>query len=97
MKKEGSLSFEKFFPIFRDSILGLSYIHNKYIAHRDIKPANILKINENSYKLSDYGEGINLNFNYKYLNKVDFSTGNFTIQGTLSYLDPLLYISYKKS
>ena len=39
------LSFLEFFPIFRDCIISLAYIHNKNVAHRDIKPANILKIN----------------------------------------------------
>ena len=53
----GPLDFKRFFPIFRDCILGLSYIHSKNIAHRDIKLGNILKINEYSYKLADYGEG----------------------------------------
>jgi len=33
---------KSFFPIFRDCILGLTYLHNKNIAHRDIKPANIM-------------------------------------------------------
>jgi len=50
-----ALEFKKFFPIFRDCIIGLCYIHNKCIAHRDIKPSNIIKINDNSYKIADYG------------------------------------------
>jgi serine/threonine protein kinase len=56
-ESNGPLDFKRFFPIFRDCIYGLSYIHSKNIAHRDIKPANILKFNEYSYKLADYGEG----------------------------------------
>ena len=51
--------FKKFFPIFRDTILGLTFLHKKSIAHRDIKPENILVPDENrsKYVISDYGEG----------------------------------------
>jgi len=55
------MSFKEFFPVFRDSILGLCYLHSKNIAHRNIKPEFILKTDENQYKISDYGEGNNLN------------------------------------
>ncbi len=85
---------KSFFPIFRDCILGLTFIHNKSIAHRDIKPDNIMKINDNSYKLADYGEGINLSFNQKNFKSADFQKGNFFIQGTPSYLDPALFQAY---
>ncbi len=40
--KRKKLDLKTFFPIFRDCILGLSYIHNKSIGHRDIKPDNIM-------------------------------------------------------
>ena len=40
--KRRPLNLREFFPIFRDCILGLSYIHSQNIAHRDIKPANIV-------------------------------------------------------
>jgi len=56
------MNLQRFFPLFRDSILGLTYLHGKNIAHRDIKPSNILKVGTNSYKLTDYGEGINLTY-----------------------------------
>ena len=66
------MNFKEFFPLLRDSLLGLFYLHNKNIAHRDIKPANILKTNDNCYKLTDYGEGINLSYKCIYLKEVNY-------------------------
>ena len=51
------ISFRGFFPIFKDGILGLTYMHIHNIAHRDIKPANIMRISKDKYALADYGMG----------------------------------------
>jgi len=56
------MSFTSYFPIFRDSILGLVFMHINNIAHRDIKPGNIMKMSNNRYCIADYGEGINLTY-----------------------------------
>ena len=56
------LSIKEFLPLFRDAILGLTYMHMNKIAHRDIKLENIMKFGENSYKLIDYGAGMNLSY-----------------------------------
>lgn len=85
------MSLKRFFPIFRDCILGLTYIHNKCIGHRDIKPDNVMKVTDNCYKIADYGEGINLSFNSATFEQVQFQKGKFPIKGTPSYLDPLIY------
>ena len=53
----------------RDSILGICFMHAKSIAHRDIKPQNVLKLGPNDYAIGDYGEGLNLNYQEKYLEK----------------------------
>ena len=66
------MDFKSFFPLFRDTILGLTFLHNKNIAHRNIKPSNIIMMNSNSYKISDYGEGLNLNYSCKELPSVEF-------------------------
>ena len=71
-ERKRPMPLEGFFPIFRDCILGLAYIHNKCIGHRDIKPDNIMKISNNQYKIADYGEGINLSFNSKTFDSVQF-------------------------
>lgn len=40
--------------IFRDTLLGLEYLHHQGIIHRDIKPSNLLRSNGN-VKISDFG------------------------------------------
>ena len=54
------IKLKDFFPIFRDAILGLVYMHSSAIAHRDIKPGNILLMKSGKFVLADYGEGVNL-------------------------------------
>ena len=56
------MNFTSYFPIFRDSILGLVFMHINNIAHRDIKPGNIMKMSNNRYCMADYGEGVNLTY-----------------------------------
>lgn len=40
---------------FRDSVLGLEYLHYQGIVHRDIKPANLLVTGSRRVKISDFG------------------------------------------
>ncbi|ODH13939.1 CAMKK protein kinase [Paracoccidioides brasiliensis] len=40
---------------FRDSVLGLEYLHYQGIIHRDIKPANLLVTRSRRVKISDFG------------------------------------------
>ncbi len=54
------MTFREFFPVFKDGILGLTYMHIHNIAHRDIKPENIMKMSKDKFALADYGLGINL-------------------------------------
>ena len=78
------------YPLFRDAILCLSYMHNANIAHRDIKPENLMMAYKDTYQLADYGEGINLNYEQKYTKKVDYMVGNWNIAGTPGYMGPKL-------
>jgi SNF1-activating kinase 1 len=40
---------------FRDTVLGLEYLHYQGIIHRDIKPANLLWTTQHRVKISDFG------------------------------------------
>ncbi|CAJ2510795.1 Uu.00g064200.m01.CDS01 [Anthostomella pinea] len=40
---------------FRDTVLGLEYLHYEGVVHRDIKPANLLWSRDQRVKISDFG------------------------------------------
>lgn len=40
---------------FRETVLGLEYLHYEGIVHRDIKPANLLWTKDHRVKISDFG------------------------------------------
>jgi serine/threonine protein kinase len=40
---------------FRDTVLGLEYLHYQGVIHRDIKPANLLQARDHHIKISDFG------------------------------------------
>ncbi|KIV99272.1 hypothetical protein, variant [Verruconis gallopava] len=40
---------------FRDTVLGLEYLHYQGVVHRDIKPANLLQAASGHIKISDFG------------------------------------------
>ncbi|KAL4896476.1 hypothetical protein BDV59DRAFT_198849 [Aspergillus ambiguus] len=49
------LTFNEARNAFRDSLLGLEYLHYQGIIHRDIKPANLLVTSNHRVKISDFG------------------------------------------
>ncbi|KAK6334302.1 hypothetical protein TWF730_003516 [Orbilia blumenaviensis] len=50
-----SLTIQQARQVFRDTVLGLEYLHYQGIIHRDIKPANLLWNKDHRVKISDFG------------------------------------------
>ena len=49
------LTLSQALDAFRDTVLGLEYLHYQGIIHRDIKPANLLWTADHRVKISDFG------------------------------------------
>ncbi|KAL9043434.1 MAG: hypothetical protein Q9214_003381 [Letrouitia sp. 1 TL-2023] len=49
------LTISQALDVFRDTVLGLEYLHYQGIIHRDIKPANLLWTASHRVKISDFG------------------------------------------
>ena len=49
------LTLTQALDVFRDTVLGLEYLHYQGIIHRDIKPANLLWTADYRVKISDFG------------------------------------------
>jgi [calcium/calmodulin-dependent protein kinase] kinase len=48
-------TFDQARSAFRDTVLGLEYLHYHGVVHRDIKPANLLWSRDHRVKISDFG------------------------------------------
>ncbi|KAK7914030.1 kinase-like domain-containing protein [Apiospora marii] len=85
VNQQRRLSFDEIFPLFRDIVSGLAYLHAANYIHRDLKPSNCLLHRENgnlTCLISDFGEVQPENAKRK-------STGT---TGTISYCAPEVLI-----
>lgn len=57
----GAMSSKEKIKVLKDVLNGLLFIHKKGYLHRDIKPQNILKFDDGTYKLSDFGLAKSIN------------------------------------
>ena len=82
--------------MFKDTIFGINFLHGHYMAHRDIKPANIMKVDDLSWKLLDYGIGENIQVlaDHSEQTDVQIQKGKFTLSGTPNYMAPILKSRY---
>ena len=48
-------TMEQALQTFRDTVLGLEYLHYEGVVHRDIKPANLLWTRDKRAKIADFG------------------------------------------
>jgi [calcium/calmodulin-dependent protein kinase] kinase len=49
------MTIQSAWEAFKDTVLGLEYLHYQNVIHRDIKPANLLVTKEHRIKISDFG------------------------------------------
>ena len=59
IEKNKGTSFLDIYSIFRDLLIGITYMHSHFMTHGDIKPANMLIKDGKNYQC-DYGTGRNL-------------------------------------
>jgi serine/threonine-protein kinase len=55
LREQGSLPVDEAVEILAQSCRGLDYAHRNGVVHRDVKPGNLLRSEEGSVKLADFG------------------------------------------
>ena len=61
IERHKGLNFLDFYPILKDMVLSITYMHSHFMTHGDIKPANML-LKDGNYYQCDYSTGRNLYF-----------------------------------
>ncbi len=91
---------EELISILISLVSTFSTLQKKGICHRDVKPQNILFFDNDTYKITDFGEakanknkaiGKNCNFNFSQDTSVQ------TVRGTELYMSPILFNALRNS
>lgn len=80
--------------LFKQLLLGISYIHSQGIAHRDIKPENLLITSKGELKISDFGVAVVV-FDTQKKETEDNLRLSAGLAGSIPYLPPEVFESKK--
>lgn len=80
--------------LFKQLLLGVSYIHSQGIAHRDIKPENLLITSKGELKISDFGVAVVV-FDAQQNETADDLRLSAGLAGSIPYLPPEVFESKK--
>ena len=75
--------------ILKNLVNTFAILQEKGISHRDIKPQNILYFGNLEFKITDFGEAADNN--YEINKNYDINTKKQTIRGTELYMSPILF------
>lgn len=78
----GRIPPKEWWPIFEQTVEGLSFAHSMNVVHRDVKPDNIFILKDGTVKITDFGIARTADFEQTSLTK----TG--VMMGTLAYVSP---------
>jgi serine/threonine-protein kinase len=81
LSEEGMLSVREALPIVSQACRGLEYAHRNGVVHRDVKPGNLLRAEDDTVKLADFGIA-------KALSEESSITQVGSVLGTAAYLAP---------
>jgi serine/threonine protein kinase len=81
LSDEGMLPVREALPIVSQACRGLEYAHRNGVVHRDVKPGNLLRAEDDTVKLADFGIA-------KALSEESSITQVGSVLGTAAYLAP---------
>lgn len=79
--RTGPLDLAEGIELLMDAARGLSAAHRGGVIHRDVKPSNLIRREDGTLKVTDFGLALSLNADVRL-------TGGGTIMGTPTYMSP---------
>jgi serine/threonine protein kinase len=81
LREQGQLGLEDAMAVVEQACRGLEYAHRNGVVHRDVKPGNLLRADDGTVKLADFGIA-------KALHEESSITQVGSVLGTAAYLAP---------